>query len=63
MNWSHFFALIGALLIIWVLFRAIRGNPVVFSKANFSKSLSTMGVLALILIGFVAICIMLLRTT
>jgi len=63
MNWSHLLALLGALLIIWILFRAVRGNPMVFSKENFSKSLSTMGILALILIGFVAVCIMLLRTT
>lgn len=61
MNWTHLLALLGALFIVWILFRIVRSNPTTFSKENFSKSLSTMGFLALILIAFVAVCIMLLR--
>lgn len=55
--------LIGAGLIIWYLVRTIRSNPDAFSKEMFSKSFYTMGILALILIAFIAFCIFLLRST
>jgi hypothetical protein len=54
--------IVAASLIIWLLYRNIKGNPETFSKENFSKSFSTMGILAIVLIGFIALCIMLLRT-
>ena len=53
--------IIGAILIIWVLYRTIKGRPDQFSKENMSKSFFSMGVLALILIVFVALLIMFLR--
>ena len=55
--------LAGACFIIWWLVRRVRANPEVFSKANLSKSMFTMGVLALILIAFIAVCIMILRAS
>ncbi len=53
--------LIGAGLIIWVLYRHIKGQPQQFSRENLSKSLSSMGLLALILIGVVGLLVLLTR--
>ena len=55
--------LIGAGLIVFFLYRTIKGRPDQFSKENLSKSFFTMGVLALILIAFVALLIMIVRNT
>lgn len=53
--------LIAAGLIVWVLYRSIKGRPEQFSRENFSKSFSTMGFLALILIVFIAFLVLILR--
>lgn len=53
--------LIGAALIVFLLYRTIKGRPDQFSKENLSKSFSTMGFLALGLIAFVALLILMLR--
>ena len=53
--------LISAALIVWVIYRAIKGRPEQFSKENLSKSFSTMGILGLLLIGFVALLVLMLR--
>jgi ABC-type phosphate/phosphonate transport system permease subunit len=55
--------LIGAGLIIWYLYHTIKNRPDLFSRENVSKSFSSMGVLALILIVFVAILVLILRNT
>lgn len=55
--------LIAAGLILWVLYRSIKGRPEQFSRENLSKSFTTMGFLALILIAFVGFLIVLLRYT
>lgn len=57
----QFLGLIGAALIVWVIYRAIKGQPNQFSRENLTKSFSSMGILALILIAFVAILIFLTR--
>lgn len=54
-------ALIGAGLIIWLLYRTIKGRPDQFSREKLAKSFSSMGVLALILILFVGLLVLLLR--
>lgn len=54
-------ALVGAGLLIWYMIRTIRSQPEVFSKQMFSKSFYTMGILAIILILFIALCIFILR--
>ncbi len=54
-------ALLGAGLIIFILYRTIKGRPDQFSKENLSKSFSTMGFLAIGLIGFVALLVLMLR--
>lgn len=55
--------LIGAGALIWYLVHTIRSQPEVFSKQMFSKSFYTMGILAIVLIAFVAFCIFILRST
>lgn len=54
-------ALVGAGLIIWLLYRAIKGNPAQFSRENLKKSFFSMGVLALVLIVFVAFLVAITR--
>ncbi len=61
MDWSKLFFFIIAALLCWWCFRIIRNQKASFTKANFSKTMSTLGVLALILIAFVGLCIMLLK--
>lgn len=53
--------LAGAGLIVWIIYRNIKGRPDQFSKENLSKSFSTMGILALLLIGFVGVLVYLSR--
>lgn len=53
--------LIGGVLILWVLYQAIKGRPQQFSRENLSKSFSTMGMLALLLIAFVALLVFSVR--
>ena len=62
MDWLKILAILGSLLIVWILYRGIRGNPNAFSKASFNKSLTTMGLLALILMAFITFCVLLLRS-
>lgn len=56
-------ALIGAGFIVWVLYRYIKGQPQQFSRENLTKSFYSMGVLGLLLIGFVALLVLFLRTS
>lgn len=56
-------ALAGAGLIVWFIYRSIKGRPEQFSRENMSKSFSTLGVLALGLIVFVGLLILLVRNT
>jgi len=54
-------AIVGAALIIWILFRTIKQRPEQFSRENLSKSFFSLGVLAVILIVFVGFLVLLLR--
>lgn len=56
-------ALAGAGLIIWYLYRVIKGRPDQFSKENLSKSAYSLGILGVILIAFVALLIFLVKNT
>lgn len=55
--------LLGAGLVIFLLYRTIKGRPELFSKENLNKSFFTMGILAIGLIGFIALLILMLRNT
>ena len=59
--WEQILLIIGMFAIAWWIITIIKRNPGAFSKKNLGKSFYTMGVLALILIVFIAICIWLLR--
>ncbi|MBS0289406.1 MAG: hypothetical protein JSS07_05170 [Proteobacteria bacterium] len=49
------------LFIVWRIYKTIKQNPELLSKQNVSKSFTTMGILALILIGFVALLVLMLK--
>lgn len=55
--------LLGAGLIIWYLYRTVKNRPDMFNRAAMSNSLTTLGILALILIVFVAVLVLILRNT
>lgn len=55
--------LVAAGFIVWYLYRTIKGQPDQFSREKLSKSFSTLGFLGLLLIGFVALLILFLRST
>lgn len=56
-------AIVGAALIVWVIYTNIKNRPDQFSRENLSKSFSSMGILALLLIGFVALLVFMVRYT
>lgn len=53
--------LLAAGLILFFLYRSIKGNPQVFNKDNLNKSVYVMGILALGLIAFIALLVFLVR--
>lgn len=55
--------LIGAGLILFILYRTIKGNPGQFSKDNLNKSAYTLGILAVVLIAFIGLLILILRNS
>jgi hypothetical protein len=61
--WQQLLAIAGCGFLLWWLYRGIKGNPEAFTKDSMSKSFMTMGVLALLLIGVVALAVMMLRRT
>ena len=46
------------LFFVWRIYKVLKDNPEMLSKQSMSQSFMTMGVLALILIGFVAMLVM-----
>lgn len=53
--------LLGAGLIVWFLYRTVKGRPELFSRENLNKSFGIMGILALMLIAFVAFLVFMTR--
>ncbi len=62
MDWSSLLYILGAGLMVWLIVRMVRRNPQSFSKANLSKSVFTLGLLALMLIGVIFLCVVILKT-
>lgn len=58
---TNILTIVGVLLLIWVLYRAVKGNPQAFSRENLGKSFTTLGLLGLGLIVLVAFAVMLLK--
>ncbi len=60
-TWQTILYIIGAALIIWFGIRTIRNNPTMFNKESMGKSFFTIGILTLLLIGFIALLVFLLK--
>lgn len=59
--WTQLFFILLVVFLGWLIYKNIKHNPGAFSKQNLGKSFYTLGLLALLLIAFVALLIMLLR--
>ena len=53
--------ILGIAALLWLLYRGVKSTPQAFSRENLSKSLTTLGILGLILIAVVAFAVMMLR--
>ena len=62
MEWQKILYVIGAILVVGIMFWTIRSNPKMFSKENISKSFFSMGILALVLIAFIGLLVWWLKT-
>ncbi len=60
MFWMQLLFVVLAVVLIWFVVRLVRQNPGSFSWANINKSFFTLGILALILMGFIALLVMFL---
>lgn len=60
-QWWNILFVIAAALLAWWGFRTVKNNPALFSKVNFGKTAQTLGVLALLLIGFIGLLVLLLK--
>lgn len=60
---SKIAAIVFAVFLGWMLFRFIKSNPESLSFSSLNKSFYSMGILAIGLIVFVAVVVMLLRST
>ncbi len=56
-------AIIGASLVIWFIYKTIKNRPDQFSREKITHSFFTMGILGIILIIFVALLILFVRTS
>jgi hypothetical protein len=53
--------LVAAGLLVWTIYRTIKGKPEQFSRENLAKSFSSLGMLALGLIAFVALLVLVVK--
>lgn len=60
-DWMSLLYIIGAAILIGFGYFFIKNNPGMFSKANIEKSFSSMGILTIILIAFVALLVYFLK--
>lgn len=60
---SKIAAIMFAAFLGWMLFRFIKSNPESLSFSNLNKSFFSMGIMAVGLIVFVAVVVVLLRST
>ena len=58
---TKIFLVILSLFLIWTTYRYIKRDPKSVSKKNISKSIYTLGWLALILIGFVFLLVLIVK--
>jgi uncharacterized membrane-anchored protein len=60
-TWSSIAMLLAGLFMAWVAYRYIRYDKAAFSKENFSKTATTLGLLAIFLIAFIWVLVLFLR--
>lgn len=60
--WTQLLLAAAAIFMGWMCYRFVRQNPQAFSRQNMSKSLTSMGVLALLLIVFIGFLVLLVRS-
>ena len=61
MNWEALVAALVAGLLVYNLYRSVKGNPNAFSTKNLAKGSYTLGLLAMALIGLIAFCVMIIK--
>ena len=61
MFWTKLFFVLLAVALIWLVIRIVRVNPQSFSLKNLNRSMFTLGILALVLIGFIGFLVWMLR--
>lgn len=61
MMWTKLILVLLSAYFVWQLFRYVRANPGAFSKANLNRSFVTLGGLAILLIGFVALLVSIVK--
>lgn len=62
MEWGKILFIVGAIGMIFLLYQTIRGRPDWFSSDNLQKSFFTLGILALVLIVFIGLLVLLLKS-
>ena len=55
--------IVGAGLILWLLYRTIKGRPDQFNRESINKSFLSLGILGIGLIIFVSLLVLMLRHT
>jgi len=58
--WYKFFLILISIFFIWQLFVYYKANPQAFSRENLGRGIFSLGVLTLLLIGFVALLVVFL---
>lgn len=61
-SWYQLMGLLGAGLIVWFLYRTVKGRPALFASDKMHQSLRTMGLLGVGLIVFVALLVFFVRS-
>jgi len=61
MFWLKLLTILSMVFLGWYLYRYVKSNPESFSAANLNKSIFTLGILALFLIGFIMLCVLFLK--
>jgi len=61
-GFTQFFMLILAGIVVYFLYRSIKNQPMLFTQEKFSKTMTTLGGLALTLIVFVYFLVWMVRS-
>ena len=62
MDWSQIATIVASGFFIIMIVITLKNNPGMLTKEKLNKSLTSMGILALALFGFISVLVMLLRS-